>query len=133
MSIYTVNSAKSRTLGYNDSPLLGRQNNAISTSKINLNDPDNIELEPFKLVSLSPRSQQARDIVQDGTVRDLKDFLSDNSNVKSLNNLDEEGVSLLHLSVRLNRAEVTRTLIDYGANVNIRLGNGTTPLHVAAR
>lgn len=133
MSIYTVNSAKSRTLGHNDSPLLGRQNHAISTSKINLNDPDNIELEPFKLVSLSPRSQQARDIVQDGTVRDLKDFLSDNSNVKSLNNLDEEGVSLLHLSVRLNRVEVTRTLIDYGANVNIRLGNGTTPLHVAAR
>lgn len=133
MSIYTVNSAKSRTLGYNDSPLLGRQNHAISTSKINLNDPDNIELEPFKLVSLSPRSQQARDIVQDGTVRDLKDFLSDNSNVKSLNNLDEEGVSLLHLSVRLNRVDVTRTLIDYGANVNIRLGNGTTPLHVAAR
>ena len=133
MSIYTVNSAKSRTLGYNDSPLLGRQNNAISTSKINLNDPDNIELEQFKLVSLSPRSQQARDIVQDGTVRDLKDFLSDNSNVKSLNNLDEEGVSLLHLSVRLNRVEVTRTLIDYGANVNIRLGNGTTLLHVAAR
>lgn len=130
MSIYTVNSAKSRTLGYNDSPLLGRQNHAISTSKINLNDPDNIELEPFKLVSLSPRSQQARDIVQDGTVRD---FLSDNSNVKSLNNLDEEGVSLLHLSVRLNRVDVTRTLIDYGANVNIRLGNGTTPLHVAAR
>ena len=133
MSIYTVNSAKSRTLGCNDSPLLGRQNHAISTSKINLNDPDNIELEPFKLVSLSPRSQQARDIVQDGTVRELKDFLSDNSNVKSLNNLDEEGVSLLHLSVRLNRVEVTRTLIDYGANVNIRLGNGTTPLHVAAR
>ena len=133
MSIYTVNSAKSITLGYNDSPLLGRQNHAISTSKINLNDPDNIELEPFKLVSLSPRSQQARDIVQDGTVRDLKDFLSDNSNVKSLNSLDEEGVSLLHLSVRLNRVEVTRTLIDYGANVNIRLGNGTTPLHVAAR
>ena len=71
--------------------------------------------------------------MQDGTVRDLKDFLLDNSNVKSLNNLDEEGVSLLHLSVRLNRVEVTRTLIDYGANVNIRLGNGTTPLHVAAR
>lgn len=129
MSIYTGNSVKSRTLGYNDSPLLGH----ISTSKINLNHPDNIELEPFKPVSLSPRSQQAHDIVQDGSVRELKDFLLDNSNVKSLNNLDEEGVSLLHLSARLNRVEITRTLIDYGANVNTRLGNGTTPLHVAAR
>ena len=132
MSTYTVNTMKTSGLRSNDSPLLGRQNAAASISKVNLID-NNIELAPLKFASLSTRSQQAREIVQDGTVSELKEYLLDNSNVRSLNNLDEEGVALLHLSARRNRAEVTRMLIDHGADVDIRLRDGSTPLHVAAR
>lgn len=129
-----MNSMKTNGLRSNayDSPLLGRHNTAASLSTVNLID-NNIELAPLKLPSLSARSQQAREIVQDGTVRELKDFLSDVNNVKSLNNLDEEGVALLHLSARFNRVEVTKILIDHGADVDIRLKDGSTPLHVAAR
>jgi len=116
----------------NDSPLLGRHNTAASISKVNLIDND-IELAPLKFAALSARTQQVREIVQDGSVRDLKDFLLDKNNVKSINNLDEEGVALLHLAVRLNRVEVTRMLIDHGAEPDIRLKDGSTPLHVAAR
>ena len=130
MSLYTLNSVTTNGLrSLTDSPLLGRQlGTAVSSSKI-----DTIELAPLKFAALSARSQQAREVVQDGTVRELKDFLSDAGNVKSLNSLDEEGISLLHLSARLNRAEVTRVLIDHGADVDIRLRDGSTPLHVAAR
>lgn len=129
MSLNTLNSVKTNGLrSLTDSPLLGRQSTAASLNKI-----DAIELSPLKFAALSARSQQAREIVQDGTVRELKDFLSDANNVKSLNSLDEEGVSLLHLTARLNRVEVTRVLIDHGADVDIRLRDGSTPLHVAAR
>lgn len=132
MSLYTINSMKTNGSRLNDSPLLGRHNTAASISKVNLIDND-IELAPLKFAALSARTQQVREIVQDGSVRDLKDFLLDKNNVKSINNLDEEGVALLHLAVRLNRVEVTRMLIDHGAEPDIRLKDGSTPLHVAAR
>lgn len=132
MSLYAINSTKTNGLRSNDSPLLGRQNTAASISKVNLIE-NNFELARLKFASLSPRWQQAREIVQDGIVSELKEYLLDNYNVKSLNNLDEEGVALLHLSVRLNRVEITRLLIDHGAEVDIRLRDGSTALHVAAR
>lgn len=114
--------------GSNNSPFLGRQTTAASLLKVNLIH-ENYELTP----TVSARSQQAREIVQDGTVKELNEFLSDKSNVKSLNTLDEEGASLLHFSARLNRVEITRMLIEHGADVDIRLRDGSTPLHVAAR
>ena len=132
MSLYTINPMKTNGSRLNDSPLLGRHNTAASISKVNLID-NNIELAPLKFAALSARTQQVREIVQDGSVRDLKDFLLDKNNVKSINNLDEEGVALLHLAVRFNRVEVTRMLIDHGAKPDIGLKDGSTPLHVAAR
>jgi len=92
-----------------------------------------IELASLKFVGLSTRSQQIHEIIQDGIVSELRDYLLDNNNVKIINNLDEEGVSLLHLAARWNRVEMTQILIDHGARVNIRLKDGSTPLHVAAR
>ena len=121
-------------LGSSDSPFLSRQATAASLLNVNIID-NNFELSPIDkyLAPLSARSQLARDILQDGTVAELKEFLLDSDNVKLLNSLDEEGASLLHFSARLNRAEATRVLIDRGADVDIRLRDGSTPLHVAAR
>lgn len=92
-----------------------------------------IELSPLKFVSLSTRTQLTREIIQDGIVSELKDYLSDNNNLNVINNPDEEDLSLLHISARWNRAEMTKMLIDHGAQVNIRWKDGSTPLHVAAR
>lgn len=92
-----------------------------------------IELASLKFAGLSTRSQQIHEIIQDGIVSELREYLLDNNNVKIINNLDEEGVSLLHLAARWNRVEMTQILIDNGARVNIRLKDGSTPLHVAAR
>ncbi|XP_068698490.1 transient receptor potential cation channel subfamily A member 1-like isoform X2 [Montipora foliosa] len=121
-------------LGSSDSPFLSRQATAASLLNVNIID-NNFELSPIDkyLAPLSARSQLARDILQDGRVAELKEFLLDSDNVKLLNSLDEEGASLLHFSARLNRAEATRVLIDRGADVDIRLRDGSTPLHVAAR
>lgn len=128
-----MNSTKTKGLrsnNFNDSPLLGRQNTAIS--KADLMEVD-IELSPLKFVSLSTRTQLTREIIQDGIVSELKDYLSDNNNLNVINNPDEEDLSLLHISARWNRAEMTKMLIDHGAQVNIRWKDGSTPLHVAAR
>lgn len=94
----------------------------------------NIELKPLKIgATLSARSQQTRDIIQDGVVSELKDYLSENNNLKAINNLDEDGLSLLHISSRWNRAEMAQMLIDRGAQLDNRMKDGSTPLHVAAR
>lgn len=121
----------SRSNNYKDSPLLSRSTNT-TVSKADLLD-SSIELASLKFVGLSTRSQQIHEIIQDGIVSELKDYLLDNNNVKIINNLDDEGVSLLHLTARWNRVEMTQILIDHGPRVNIRLKDGSTPLHVAAR
>lgn len=118
------------TFEYTDSPFLGRHNTAVS--KADLLEGD-FELTQFKLAAPSDRTQEIREIIQDGKVAELKDYLSENRNVKLINDLDDHGFSLLHLSARWNRVEMTRILIDHGAEVDIRLKNSSTPLHVAAR
>lgn len=118
------------TFEYTDSPFLGRHNTVVS--KADLLEGD-FELTQFKLAAPSDRTQEIREIIQDGKVAELKDYLSENKNVKLINDLDDHGFSLLHVSVRWNRVEMTRILIDHGAEVDIRLKNSSTPLHVAAR
>lgn len=43
------------------------------------------------------------------------------------------GVTALHEAARHGHVQVTRLLLDYGANVNARTGDGMTPLHEAVR
>ena len=130
MNSTTARAKGPRSYNYKDSPLLSRTSTV--PSKVELMK-SSIELASLKFVGLSTRSQQIHEIIQDGIVNELRDYLLDNSNVKIINNLDEEGVSLLHLAARWNRVEMTQILIDHGARVNIRLKDGSTPLHVAAR
>lgn len=130
MTSTTARAKGPRSNNYKDSPLLSRTSTAAS--KVDLMD-SSIELASLKFVGLSTRSQQIHEIIQDGIVSELRDYLLDNNNVKIINNLDEEGVSLLHLAARWNRVEMTQILIDHGARVNIRLKDGSTPLHVASR
>lgn len=130
MNSTTARAKGPRSNNYKHSPLLSRTSTAASKAEL---IDFSIELASLKFVGLSTRSQQIHEIIQDGIVSELRDYLQDNSNVKIINNLDEEGVSLLHLAARWNRVEMTQILIDHGARVNIRLKDGSTPLHVAAR
>lgn len=42
------------------------------------------------------------------------------------------GWSLLHYTVDLNFINITKTILEHGANVNISSNFGWTPLHIAA-
>lgn len=119
-----------RSSNYTESPLLGRHNTAISTSDLM---DSNIELTPLKFAALSTHTQQIREILHDGVVSDLKEYLSDKNNLKSINDLDEDGFSLLHMTARWNLAEMTQILIDHGAQPDLRMKDCSTPLHITAR
>ena len=93
----------------------------------------NIELTPLKFAALSSQTQQIREILHDGVVSDLKEYLSDKNNLKSINDLDEDGFSLLHMTARWNLAEMTQILIDHGAQPDLRMKDCSTPLHITAR
>lgn len=43
----------------------------------------------------------------------------------------ENGLTPLHFSAKYGNTEITRSLIDRGANVNANIGRGKTPLHYA--
>ena len=47
-------------------------------------------------------------------------------------NLSRETFSPLHTAVAMNKSEIAKLLIEGGADVNLKLGEGgTTPLHLA--
>ncbi|XP_065649241.1 transient receptor potential cation channel subfamily A member 1 homolog isoform X5 [Hydra vulgaris] len=52
---------------------------------------------------------------------------------KKLNEKDEEETTALHYAVRYGHFDIVKTLVAYGANVNIPGENGATPLHYASR
>ncbi|TIA88866.1 hypothetical protein E3P81_03276 [Wallemia ichthyophaga] len=52
-------------------------------------------------------------------------------NVDSLNLLNKQRQTILHLSCQLSMVELTQSLIECGADVNARDINGFTPLHFA--
>ena len=94
---------------------------------------ENFELASLKFAALSPRSRGFVEILQDGFLDELEEYLSNHENRKEIDHLDEAGVPLLQYAVRSNLVEATRMLINHGANVNVRSIDGSTPLHVASR
>jgi ankyrin repeat protein len=53
--------------------------------------------------------------------------------VNTLSNVDDRlQQAAIHLSVEADHTEITKTLLDNGADINIQDGNESTPLHLAA-
>ena len=51
----------------------------------------------------------------------------------NLNELDNEGLSVLHRAVRVNDAKTVAYLLDRGAIIDLVGEQGCTPLHTAVR
>lgn len=69
------------------------------------------------------------DYVREGDLEKVKEYLSVNSNV---NELDENGLGLIHWAADRGFLEMLMLLISYNADVNLRDKDGQTALHYAA-
>ena len=69
-------------------------------------------------------------VVEDNNLKEIEsNLIKDNSNINTLNN---NGLSLLHLSVIKGNVQIVNKLLKYGANPNIlSVPNKQTPLHFA--
>ena len=52
---------------------------------------------------------------------------------RTLNQLDNNKISVLHYAARYDHISIVRLLVSYGADVNIKGDDGLTPLHFCAR
>ena len=70
------------------------------------------------------------EISSDNKINQIEKILSKNNT--QINNLDEKGLSLLHLSVIKGNKEIVNLLLKYGANPNLlSVPQKQTPLHIA--
>ncbi|KAJ7385745.1 hypothetical protein OS493_013778 [Desmophyllum pertusum] len=53
--------------------------------------------------------------------------------MENVNDMDSEGLSALHRTVRVNDVGTVVSLLDNGADVNLAGNSGITPLHTAVR
>ena len=53
--------------------------------------------------------------------------------MENLNAIDGEGLSVLHRAVRTDNIQAVRTLLDNGADINLKGKDGFTPLLAAVR
>ena len=79
------------------------------------------------------RQQQANDsLLFNAKFGDVKRMAQALKNGADIDCLDRDGVSPLANAVYFADLGAVKFLIEHGANVNIRMRHGTTPLHVAA-
>ncbi|RDD43956.1 Transient receptor potential cation channel subfamily A member 1 [Trichoplax sp. H2] len=91
----------------------------------NLNDAKRLETEYLKDLFWAAKF---------GDVAVVENHFNTHKNEKNVcNYLDEHQMAPLHYAARGNRVDVVRTLISWGADINIRGYNGNTPLFMAAK
>lgn len=72
--------------------------------------------------------------VRDGVVDLVNEQLEKKKNSKVIDKLDQSGLALLHQAARYDRANVARSLLDHGAQIDVRTReDNLTPQHIAAR
>ena len=72
--------------------------------------------------------------VRDGIVNLVNETLGKKDGTKTIDKLDESGLALLHQAVQYDRANIARSLLDDGAEIDVRTReDNLTPLHIAAR
>ena len=74
------------------------------------------------------------DAVKDGKFDMIEAAISNAEKSRSLDDLDDIGLSNLHHAVRYNRVEAVASLLKHGAQVNILTRDEeNTPLHISSR
>ena len=109
---YYINNLYTNT-GYSQNSI-----NPINKIKNNLND----ESDNYKIRDLFT-AVEYNDLVK------VKEILKENPS--QINELNEEGLSLLHISVIKSNLKMINLLLSYGADSNILNKNNQTPLHLA--
>ena len=72
--------------------------------------------------------------VLDGIATLMDETRKRKESTKSVDKLDESGLALLHQVAQYNRTEEARSLLDDGAEIDVRSReDNLTPLHIAAR
>jgi len=92
----------------------------------------------LEMCELTKKSKTAitdvHDAVREGTYDLLEQAISKAKKNRSLDDLDDIGLSNLHHAVRYNRVEAVASLLKHGAQVNILTREeGNTPLHISSR
>ncbi|CAN6226113.1 unnamed protein product [Urochloa humidicola] len=109
------------------------QQKASSTSSSNSSPFLNIGLMSSDsndkgLADYEVNGEGLREAIKSGDVRGVKKLLS--QGVDS-NYCDKQGFTLLHLAALFNQTEIALILMDHGANVQSKNGQGETPLDCA--
>lgn len=107
------------------------QNSFNTTTTINVNGELNKEV--LDDIKNQPNEIESRllDDANNGNWESIKNAL-DNNIKFNINAIDKEGYSLLGYAVIGQNLDMVKKLIDNGANVNQKLKEGYTPLHLAA-
>ena len=72
--------------------------------------------------------------VRDGIVNLVNETFGKNDSTKSIDKLDEFGLALLHQASQYGRTDIARSLLDNGAEIDVRTReDNLTPLHIATR
>ncbi|KAF5273684.1 hypothetical protein FQA39_LY07374 [Lamprigera yunnana] len=81
---------------------------------------------------LSESEKSIFDYVKEGNYAKVICILKSNNFYNSLNDLDEDGIGLIHWAADRGHSDIMEALILHGANVNLRDAEMQTPLHYAA-
>ncbi|XP_076285450.1 uncharacterized protein LOC143211554 [Lasioglossum baleicum] len=71
--------------------------------------------------------------VMNGYVNIVEDLLKDGVDVNTIDNSNDEGMTVLHSAVCMRQEKITELLIKYGAKVSVKDSSGKTPLVHALR
>ena len=101
---------------------------------------DNVREQIQNLEMNKPEKQKSRrtaglfDAVRDGIVNLVSETLGKKDNTKTIDKLDQSGLALLHQAAQYGRTDIARSLLDNGAEIDVRSKEDSlTPLHIAAR
>lgn len=101
---------------------------------------DNVREQIQNLEMNKPGKQKSRctaglfDAVRDGIVNLVSETLGKKSNTKTIDKLEQSGLALLHQAAQYGRTDIARSLLDNGAEIDVRSKeDNLTPLHIAAR
>ena len=85
----------------------------------------------IKMASLHENNVAFHRAAANGNIEEVRKFLSRENFVPDA--LDEYGFTALHYAVQHNKVSIANILLDFGAKVEVRGIDGSTPLHLAAR
>lgn len=93
----------------------------------------NMEMSEAEKLKL-PRANGLFVAVRDGIVNLVNEKFAKKDSKKSMDKLGESGLTLLHQAAQYGRTDIARSLLDNGAEIDVRTReDNLTPLHIATR